>query len=496
MRVTFWLSPGTGQDLTMPGDVGYARSKVLGAFAFFDVSSADAAYLWSALVHIDAAGLERVNVADFAEVFCPTSAEVLVKIWDKYSWFKPTAHFKASVVHVDEDDLEAHVDIIEEDIAVKERERHLKEIQESNTRLALKNMPTYASFVGFLFFFMSTSEKMLPRWLYWLWFDIQKKRPTVESLLAAADDLWPKSSNVREQYLFAVKKSVRIVDSSFDAATFAIANSQTGGSFTRPALMVKAELRKTLGGGGSGGVGIPSGLWNRISASTERALADLGTAMERLEDKKLKGTPPIYSSKGERKQTRREVRRFLAKYAQFTAMKVNEEALDAKKGTLLPLLKSIVVGSVKTIAGLSKKVDLSSKSDFVRRLQVARKLANWHARRREEDEKAKREAELLRERVEKAEHQEVPLEWKYRKQLKLSREVLEGKAGAARVRALDSLQACDEIVPVKEILLRVAGVEYQEEEDDEEEEEEEDEGGATATGTRKVDEDDDDEEDE
>jgi hypothetical protein len=190
------------------------------------------------------------------------------------------------------------------------------------------------------------------------------------------------------------------------------------------------------------------------------------------------------------------VRRFLAKYAQFTAMKVNEEALDAKKGTLLPLLKSIVVGSVKTIAGLSKKVDLSSKSDFVRRLQVARKLANWHARRREEDEAAKREAELLRERVEKAEHQVVPLEWKYRKQLKLNREVLEGKAGAARVRALDSLQACDEIVPVKEILLRVAGAEYQEEEDDEEEEEEEDEKGATATGAGKLDEDDDDEEDE
>ena len=69
---------------TMPGDVGYARSRVLGAFAFFDVSAADAAYLWSALAYIDAAGLERVNVADFADVFCPTSAEVLVKIWDKY----------------------------------------------------------------------------------------------------------------------------------------------------------------------------------------------------------------------------------------------------------------------------------------------------------------------------------------------------------------------------------------------------------------------------
>jgi hypothetical protein len=247
--------------------VGYARSCVLGAFAFFDVSRADAALLWSAMAHVDASGLERLNVADFATVFCPTSAEVLVKIWEKYSWFKATTKFKASVVHVDEDDLEAFGED-DEDEAGKERERQLKQIISNNTRLALKNMPTYVQFIGFLFFFMSTTDKSLPRWLYWLWFDNQGKRPTVESLQACADDLWPKSSNMREQYLFNVKKAIRIVDSSFDAGTFAIYNSQTGGSFTRPALTVKDELRLTLGGG-SGGGGSSASLWKRITACTK-----------------------------------------------------------------------------------------------------------------------------------------------------------------------------------------------------------------------------------
>jgi len=160
--------------------------------------------------------------------------------------------------------------------------------------------------------------------------------------------------------------------------------------------------------------------------------------MEKLEDRKLKGTPSLFASKGERKKTRREMRKFLGRYVDFTGMKTNEEVIDGQKGVLLPLIKSFFTATFKSAVEASRKVDLTGKSDFVRKLQISRKLEAWHARRREELEIDRGGAQSGAS-PSSPEHL-VPLEWKYRHQIRWPQEALCEKAHSASDRARDLVE--------------------------------------------------------
>ena len=467
-------------------DVGYARSRLLGVFSFFELSKADAAVLWSAMAHVDHAGLERVSIAEFAAAFCPESRGVFELLWDKYTWTRPMKAFKASVVHVDEDnpdDLGAMED--EEKLQGKAKERHLKAVEEHNRKLALKNTPTYAHFVSFILFFMATTEKTLPRWLYWLWFHIPKIKASSERIQAMTDEIWPKTHQLREKYRLLVVKGVKVVDEDFDAATFGIYNAKTGGAFSRPAQFVKNELYATLSG---------QGFWSRVSACVDKSLADFVISMEKLEDRKLKGTPDEYAFKGDRKQTRREMRKFLSRWVDYTGMKINEQVIEGSKGVLLPLIKSVLMSSMKSVVSATSKVDLTGRSDFVRAMQVSKKLEAWHKRRQEEEADSGRAAAAvaaaaaLPERTGKS--APVPLEWKYKRHILLSQQTLYGQSQTAQQRARELVERVRrEVVPAKLILtvaldgdddedppddnkmLRILEKEDEEEEEEEEEEE-------------------------
>lgn len=425
-------------------DCGYARSRILGAFSFFELNKADSAVLWSALAFVDSAGTNRVNVADFAKVFCPNSIEVLLILWDKYTWEKPKKAFKVGVVHVDEDDPDAIDDLKnEEELQGKEKERHMKEMEEYKKKLSERNTPTYVQFICFLLFFMTTTDATLPRWLYWLWFHIPKRKPSVDLLLKMATEIWPKTHNSKEKYSFAVRKGVKVVDEGFDAATFGIYNSKTGGAFSRPAMMVKDEIYTTL---------IGASFWNRVAVCVGAALADIGQSMEKLEDRKLKGTPTLYASKGERKVARREMRKFLSKYVSYSTMPTNQEVMDQGKGVILPMIKNIIINSVKSVRSLSGKVDLSSRSDFVRRIQISRKLAAWHESRKKDRDDMAAEASANA-AVDHAHETHVPLEWKYRKQIKWPQQLINIKVDGAREKAkalVDRVK--NEVVSTKFIL--------------------------------------------
>ena len=459
-------------------EVGYARSKLLGVFSFFELSKADAAVLWSAMAHVDQAGLERVSIAEFANAFCPQSREVFQLLWDKYSWTRPMKAFKASVVHVDEDDLDFGAMEDEEKLQGKLKERHLKALEEHNRKLALKNTPTYAHFVSFILFFMATTEKSLPRWLYWLWFHIPNIKASPERIQAMTDEIWPKTHQLREKYRLLVMKGVKVVDEDFDAATFGIYNAKTGGAFSRPAQFVKNELYTTISG---------QSFWSRVSACVDKSLVNFAISMEKLEDRKLKGTQDEFSFKGDRKQTRREMRKFLSRWVDYTGMKINEEVIEGSKGVLLPLIKSVLVSSMKSVVSASTKIDLTGRSDFLRAMQISRKLEAWHKRRHEEANEAVAAAAATEQTGKST---LVPLEWKYKRQILMSQETLCGKSQTARQRALDLVERVTlEVIPSKLILgVPVDGDDenspddikkndqtkiHEEDEDEEEEEEEE-----------------------
>jgi len=457
----------------MQDEVGYARTRTLGAFSFFNLNKSDAALLWSAMAFVDPLGTERVSISAFGAAFCPNSSQVLELLWDKYTWSKPLKAYKASVVHVDEDDPDALEGLDgEAELQGKAKERHLKALEEQKRKLAERNIPTYVQFISFLLFFMSTTEKTLPRWLYWLWFHIPNIKPSVERLQAMVNDIWPKNNDKREKYKLAVFKGVKVVDEGFDAATFGIYNAKTGGAFARPALMVKKDLYVTLGQGQS--------FWTRMTAGVEKSLGDFAGSMERLEDRKLKGVPTLYAGKGERKQTRREMRKFLGRYVDFTTgMKTNEEAIEGTKGVLLPLIKSVLSATFKSVVAASSKVDLGSKSDFVRKLQIARKLEAWHTRRREEaeaEEAARDAAKVATTSSNLAGENIVPLEWKYRKQIRWPQEALNAKAHSATDSARDLVDRVrKEVLSVKLVVgnFRVGAELFDDDQDHDQEEEEE-----------------------
>ena len=442
---------------------GYARSKLLGLFSFLDISKSDAAILHGAVSYVDHHGNEHVHVDDFGRQFCPASIDVLRVLWRQYTWKKSKRAYKAGVVHIDEDELDADAAAgleAEKVLQGKAKERHDREIGERNQKQQQeRNSPSYMQFLCFLLFFMTTTDKTLPRWLYWLWFHIPSKKPSKEGLLKMTSDIWPKNHKYREKYSLAVLLGVKVVDAGFDAATFAIYNSKCGGAFARPALELKNEIFKLLAG---------EGLWRRVGEAMSKSLSDVSASMFRLEDRKLKGLPALYASKGDRKQTRREIRRFLGMHFHFTTMKTNEETLETKPGFLLPLLRNVYAATAATFAASSKAaLGSSSKTDFVRNIQLSRKLAAWHAKRKqgegeeeEEEEEAGvgeggKEPQSLAKRAGQATQKQhhVPLEWKYRKQVQWPQERLQKRADDARDATLSLLRRVTaEVVPAKNIL--------------------------------------------
>lgn len=412
-----------------PEKYGYTRSKILGLFSFLDVSKADAAILHAAMSYVDHHAAERIHIGEFGNAFCPQSSEMLHMLWNQYTWEKPKHTYKVAVVHIDENDADALEGLEEGELQEgKQKERHLKEMEEHEKRQQERHYPTYVQFLCFLLFFMTTTDKTLPRWLYWLWFYIHNKRPSKVGLLKMASEIWPKQHKYREKYNLAVRVGVKVVDAGFDAATFAIYNSKCAGAFTRPVLEMKNEIYKLLSG---------EGFWRRIGDSMSKALSDVGASMLRLEDRKLKGTPELHASKGDRKQTRKEIRRFLNRYFHFTTMKVNEEVLDAKPGFFLPLIRNVLSATATSFASYSKAAVGSgavgmNKVDFVRNMQVTRKLAAWHARRKQEVDEGELALAATKVKEEDPGTNHVPLEWKYRKQVQWPRERLKKTADETR----------------------------------------------------------------
>lgn len=477
--------------------ISYARSRFVVVCGFLGLNKSDSAYLWSAFDMIDKHHNDTIHVKTFAATFCgrkQAHQDLLNLIFDKYSWNPPTRKFKAAVEHVD-DDEDHDFDKLKEDMAKsederkemeqkKEEERLLKLEQEVEKRLR----PDYVRFLFFLTFFMSVPYEDMPRYVYWLFFEIPKVKPTQETLVACCDAVWDKKNHNKSWYMGEAKAVLKVVDAGFNAHTFQLSDQRTGGAWTIPFHEVRKQLTRNLGG---------AQIWKRVSAGFHYSMHHVDKQLLKMKDLRVRGAGPDPTSKGDRQDGRHDTREFVRHYRVYINMP--KESEDDFAGTScfktvgnlmwvqIKQTFSCITDRFKSIApemefdasmglgpeGYVRPSSRGTLAKFKRQLRekgglpgeegddnasvhsASTKGSTANIEGETEEEKAIRLAE-----EEEAEDVEavVPLEYRFRRQLELPARVLNNKAKATRTQGKAVLKRVEmEVIPESEVTKLAVG---------------------------------------
>jgi len=413
----------------------YTRSVLYSFFYYLSIDDKDGGYLWSALdlvAHHHAGSEEVVHLRDFASRFTPESIDLLIKLHDKMV-YSPVQKVKAkAVVHIDEDDEEQVREMLAKEMAaavVEEKVDAPNPAPRAMQQQQDEHKLSYASLIFFLLFTMSLPSKELARWLYWLWYSVPAKKVTKDNLIELMDELWsvqiddPRGKKKKEKYSRLVKRNVLLVDEDFNSLSFEIYDVKTGGAWSRPLIKLRSEIYQTLAG---------KAFWARLAVNFWASMKD-GQRIKELEDLQLRGAPVPYRSKGERKEARREVRRFRHFYLSYAFMvKESDEEEAAKrsaqgKALLFPAL-------VRYFASSRSSGEQQERSERGEEEEDEDVVEN-----RKHPPSAKKSVPLA---ATKSDDILVPLEHKYRLQLRMPQIALKETSKLTRAASLKELERC------------------------------------------------------
>ena len=327
--------------------ISYARSRFVVVCGFLGLNKSDSAYLWSAFDMIDKHHNDTVHVKTFAATFCgrkPAPRDLFTLVFDKYSWIPPVRKYKAAVEHVDDDDESMDLEALKKEMGQSEDERKETERKKEEERLLkLENevekrqRPDYVRFVFFLSFFMAIPYEEMPRFVYWLFFEIPKVKPSQDTLIACCDAVWDKKNHNKSWYVGEAKAVLKVVDAGFNAHTFQLSDQRTGGAWTIPFHELRKQLIRNLGGGQ---------LWKRVSAGFHYSMHHVDKQLLKMKDLHVRGAPPDPTLKGDRQDGRHDTREFVRHYRTYVNMP--RESEDEFAGTsCLKTIGNVIYTNVK-----------------------------------------------------------------------------------------------------------------------------------------------------
>jgi hypothetical protein len=438
---------------------------------------------------IDKHSNETIHVSVFAATFCgyhQAQQDLFNLVFDKYSWHPPTKKFKAAVEHVDDNDtvdfdqLKALMAKTEDDRAEEERKKEEERLLKLEEEHEKKHRPDYVRFLFFLCFFMSIPKEDMSRFIYWMYFELPRVKPTQDTLVACVDSLWDKKDHNKSWYVGEAKAVLKVVDAGFNAHTFQLNDQRTGGAWTIPLHELRKQIVKSLGG---------VSFWKRVAAGFHYSMHHVEKQILKMKDLKVRGAPPDPTLKGDRQDSRHDAREFVRHYRVFETMpRESEEAfagtscissvcnlvgvgLTSCMKTLTDRFKSIAPeiefdasmglgpegyarpSSRGTLAKFKQQLrdqgGLPGEEDDAASVHSASTKGSNHA-----GETAEEKAIRLAEEEGDADTLEavIPLEYRFRKQLVLPARVLNSKATNVRSQSKAVLKRVDlEVIPEAEV---------------------------------------------
>lgn len=463
--------------------IHFARSRLLCLLGFFHVNKKDGALLWSAMSLIDNHHSETVHVHAFSDVFCPQYSWLFALMWNKYVWKPDEIRLKDKVVHhdedeeVDEQELKKGFLASAEEKAKLELQRELDRLQRKERDDYNKNRPNYVDFFCFLLFFMSIPNDEMARWVFWLWFYIPKIKPNQERLHNLCNDFYKKEDPNKAWYSNEVRTIVKVVDDNFNAFSFQMVDQRTGGAWALQFHEMRKTITRNLGG---------TLFWTRLSKAFHFTIAEPSKYLHRLKDLRIRGSAPSLSRKGDRGDARHKIRDFVRKYFTYDRMPKENDSEFQGGGCLSTICNMISVGCSQMFSFLKKSQEqIGPEIDFTMGMgeggyvrpssrgtlaKLKNKIAEKEGKFIDEDgsivshrSKGSHDThpddvlEGFEDEEDEDELEEViPLEYKYRVQLKLPARVLYNKAESIKGNSIDIMRKCDlEVIPEGEILDRL-----------------------------------------
>ena len=355
--------------------------------------------------------------------------------------------------------------------------RELRRTMHANARKSILNRTNYVDFFCFLLFFMSIPNDEMARWVFWLWFYIPKIKPNQERLHNLCNDFYKKEDPNKAWYSNEVRTIVKVVDDNFNAFSFQMIDQRTGGAWALQFHEMRKTITRNLGG---------TLFWTRLSKAFHFTIAEPSKYLHRLKDLRIRGSAPSLSRKGDRGDARHKIRDFVRKYFTYDRMPKENDSEFQGGGCLSTICNMISVGCSQMFSLLKKSQEqIGPEIDFTMGMgeggyvrpssrgtlaKLKNKIAEKEGKFIDEDgsiishrSKGSHDThpddvlEGFEDEEDEDELEEViPLEYKYRVQLKLPARVLYNKAESIKGNSIDIMRKCDlEVIPEGEILDRL-----------------------------------------
>ena len=158
---------------------------------------------------------------------------------------------------------------------------------------------------------MSIPNEEMPRFVYWLFFEIPKVKPTQENLLSCCDTVWEKKNHNKSWYLGEARAVLRVVDAGFNAHTFQLNDQRTGGAWSIPFHELRKQIIRNLE---------RNQLWKRLSAGFHYSMHHVDKQLLKMKDLHVQGAPADPTLKGDRQDCRHDTRDFVRHYRTYVNM--------------------------------------------------------------------------------------------------------------------------------------------------------------------------------
>jgi hypothetical protein len=296
----------------------YFRCKNLAIFSLFHLSKIDIACFLACIEHIDKDYSQRINIATFSEIFCPTwkhTFQILFKRFiilfsesrSKNTTLLPSLPLSSTQQHQQQQSQQTH--------GIKK-----KETQDLDSK-DFDFTATYTELLSFLFFIISIDDLSSPFWLYWLWFTLPPKiKITKPLLIDLIDLLWgPLHTKQSKEHRILLKPIIKYLEpDDFDSKKFQLVDWRCHCGYSTPINSMRRELMTMIGG--------TNEFWKRVKCQIHEVIENPFLVIERLGRKKEKFLTPSHRKsrvitrnhwRGERREGWFELRDFIEYFLQF-----------------------------------------------------------------------------------------------------------------------------------------------------------------------------------
>ncbi|RYH30115.1 hypothetical protein EON65_06215 [archaeon] len=306
--------------MALLNEVNTYKGEVAGFFAFFQTDREDAYNLIHLLEDVDGEYTGFLSVQSFAERYCAQCKIPFLALYHYYMVaFKVIENRRSDMTSAEQFGSQA------------------KQAAQNSMNTQLESMSAHISYVqalGFLYLICSVPEVRVMEFLFWMAFAAQQKAVTQDELLTLYDKLY--SDQIDNQNRMVLSNRDKLVNlckqvdmDSVTAYRLQLFDIRAGGMYAKALSLVRRTLVSKLLG---------KKFWLRIAEQFHKTTQDLEESYLRFERIPYHHPPPSHASslpyilRGERKNSRKELRRYVRLLLDFKRVETAEREERSKSG--------------------------------------------------------------------------------------------------------------------------------------------------------------------